>query len=275
MRRIYNEVTITLSVKTKDGSVNILSSLAKALQVLEAFAPERPELSTIDLSRLLDMDKSAVSRIVVTLRHFGYLQKNEQTNKYSLGSKCIDLGSRAMHRYKETDICDVSTPFLQELSHNIEEVVHLGVLEGEDVVTLRKFGGGQMVTVNTRVGGRYPAHSCSLGKVLLSGLSDAELDQVLASVNLVKRTPKTVTDLQMVRQGIQDVRRQGFAYEDEESFVGICCLAVPITDYQGHIIASISVTVPKQRGGEERMKELLSHLQKAGMDISSQIGGHF
>lgn len=221
------------------------------------------------------MDKSAVSRICVTLRHFGYLQKNESTSKYSLGSKLIDLGSQVIHRYRQMDICDVARPCLQQLSEDIQEVVHLAVLDGHDVITLRKFGGDQMVTVNTKVGARYPAHSCSLGKALLSGKPEEDLKAFLASAPLVQRTPNTVVDPQKILEDVRTAGDRGYAYEDEESFPGICCVAVPIKDYEGHVTAAISATIPKQRGGDARMEVIRKHLEETGKEISSKIGGTY
>jgi DNA-binding IclR family transcriptional regulator len=254
--------------------LKLLSSVSKAFRVLEAFSPERQELSTTELSKLLRMDKSSVSRIVLTLQHHGYLNKNTLNAKYRLGAKFVDLGNQVLQRYDQLDIGEVATPFLRRLSDAVREVVHLGILDNGDVVTLKKMGGGQIVTVDTKVGGRYPAYACALGKVLLSGLSDEKLQQVLDSEALIPRTPYTIVELPTLLKEIASVREQGYAFEQEESFLGICCVAVPIKDHVGAVLAAVSATVPKQRSDERRMKEILLHVVETGQRISKEIHGN-
>ena len=168
--------------------MKLLASVVKTLRVLETFSAERQELSTIELSKLLGMDKSSVSRIVVTLQHHGYLIKNSLNGKYRLGAKFIDLGNQVLNRYDELDIGEIAAPFLRRLSDTVKEVVHLGILDNQDVVTLKKMNGGQIVTVDTKVGGRYPAYACALGKVLLAGLSEEKRRQARARSDSTMRT---------------------------------------------------------------------------------------
>jgi IclR family KDG regulon transcriptional repressor len=253
--------------------LKLLSSVVKTLRVLEAFSAERQELSTIELSRLLEMDKSSVSRIVVTLQHHGYLNKNTLNGKYRLGAKFIDLGNQVLNRYDRLDIGEIAAPFLRQLSDTVEEVVHLGILDNQDVVTLKKMNGGQIVTVDTKVGGRYPAYACALGKVLLAGLSDEKRRQVLGRKPLVPRTPNTIVEIPSLLEEIDSVGKLGYAFEYEESFLGICCVAAPIKSPGGEVLAALSVTIPKQRSGEGRMQEIRGHATDIGERISRQIYG--
>ena len=253
--------------------MKLLSSVVKTLRVLETFSAERQELSTIELSRFLGMDKSSVSRIVVTLQHHGYLNKNALNGKYRLGAKFIDLGNQVLNRYDDLDIGEIAAPFLRRLSDTVKEVVHLGILDNQDVVTLKKMNGGQIVTVDTKVGGRYPAYACALGKVLLAGLSDEKRRQVLGSKPLVPRTPNTIVELACLLEEIDSVGKLGYAFEYEESFLGICCVAAPIKSSSGDVLAALSVTIPKQRSDERRMLEIRRHATDIGGRISRQIYG--
>lgn len=253
--------------------MTLLSSLVKTLRVLEAYSAERQELSTIELSRILEMDKSSVSRIVVTLHHRGYLHKNVLNGKYRLGGKFIDLGNQVLSRYDRLDIGEIAAPFLRELANTIREVVHLGILDGGEVVTLTKMDGGQIVTVDTKVGGRYPAYACALGKVLLAGLPNDELSRLMGAGPLPARTPKTIVEVPAVLEELERGRRAGYAREDEESFVGICCVAAPIKDHGGRVLAALSATIPKQRSDEERMERVIRHVRETGERISGQVYG--
>jgi DNA-binding IclR family transcriptional regulator len=253
--------------------LKLLSSVVKTLRVLEAFSTERQELSTSELSRLLGMDKSSVSRIVVTLQHQGYLNRNGLNGRYRLGAKLIDLGNQVLQRYDRLDLGETAAPYLRELSNRIREVVHLGILDRAEVVTLKKMDGGQIVTVDTKVGGRYPAHACALGKVLLAGLSQDERVDILDGTTLTRRTPNTIVELPALMDELVKVRRKGYADEDEESFLGICCVAAPIKGPDGTVLAALSATIPKQRGDQKRMHEIRRHLVEAGRRISEQIYG--
>ena len=253
--------------------MKLLASVVKTIRVLEAFSPQRQELSTIELSKLLEMDKSSVSRIVVTLQAQGYLRKNTLNGKYRLGAKFIDLGNQVLDRYDQLDIGETAGPFLRGLSDTIKEVVHLGILDNQDVVTLKKMNGGQIVTVDTKIGGRYPAYSCALGKVLLAGLSGERRLEVLNLRPLTPRTPHTIVEIPAVLQEIGSVAERGYAFEYEESFLGICCVAAPIKNRDGEVLAALSAAIPKQRSGEGRMKEILRHVIETGGQISKQIHG--
>jgi IclR family KDG regulon transcriptional repressor len=253
--------------------VKLLASVEKTLRVLEAYSADRQELSTIDLSRLLNIDKSSASRIVVTLQHHGYLSRNPATGKYRLGAKLVDLGNQVLDRYDQLDVAEVAAPFLRELARRIEEVVHLGILDNQEVINLKKEGGGQIVTVDTKVGGRYPAHACALGKVLLAGISPEELGRLLSSHALQRRTPHTIVEVPALENEIRRVREQGYAFEYEESFIGLCCVAAPIQGHGGRVVAAVSATVPKQRSDRARMEEILGHVRETGALISRQIRG--
>lgn len=252
--------------------MKLLSSLSKTLRVLEAFSEERQHLSTIELSRLLEMDKSSVSRIVMTLTHHGYLNKSQTNGKYYLGAKFIDLGNQVLHRFDQLDIGDIAAPYLHELSEEIKETVHLAVLDNKEVVTIKKMDGGQIVKVDTKVGRRYPAYACALGKVLLSGLSELEFKKTMEDVTFIPRTPNTIVDLSVLKEELERVRRQGYAYEDEESFLGICCLAAPVKNYKGRVLAAVSATIPKQRMDTSRLEETAEEIKRCGEKISNQIG---
>ncbi len=252
--------------------MKLLSSLSKTLRVLESFSEERQQLSTIELSRLLDMDKSSVSRIVMTLTHHGYLNKSQSTGKYYLGAKFIDLGNQVLHRFDQLDIGDIAAPYLHELSEKIKETVHLAVLDNREVVTIKKMDGRQIVKVDTKVGRRYPAYACALGKVLLGGLSELEFKKTMEGVTFVPRTPNTIESLPALIDELERVRKQGYAYEDEESFPGICCAAAPVKNYKGRVLAAVSATVPKQRMDASRLKEIVLEIKECGEKISGQIG---
>jgi len=247
----------------------VLSSVKRTFQVLDVFTSNQPELSLTEISSKLRSDKSSISRILVTLTSAGFLERNPMNRKYRLGWKLVDLGNRVLSRYN--DIRECANPFLEELGQKITEIVHLSILDGNQIVYLEKKGVGQTLTVATQIGGRSPAHSSAMGKVLLSGLSQNELSDILAASPLIRFTPNTITEIPKLRKHLEEIRNQGFAIDNEESFLGIKCVAAPIKNANGKILAAVSASVPTQRMGRERLKEIRTYVLETAHRISQQI----
>jgi IclR family KDG regulon transcriptional repressor len=245
-----------------------LSSVKKALKVLQTFTEKRTELGVTQIANLLTSHKSSVSRILMTLMAEGFVEKNPLTNKYRLGMKLVDLGNLALSRF---DLKEYASPRLEALAQETNEIIHLAILDKDEILYIDKKGAGQVLTVATRVGGRNPAHACGMGKVLLSGLPQEELMKLLSSAPLKRYTPTTITEIPKLLKEFEKIRRQGFAIDNEESFPGIKCVAAPITDGRGNVIAAMSATVPTQRMEKERMRELAALVTECARQISEQI----
>jgi len=248
--------------------MNILSSVKKSLEVLQVFSGDQLEMSVTEISKVLNSHKSSISRILITLASEGFVEKNPQTNKYRLGLKLLELAGLVMQRY---DLREHAGPHMEELAQELGEIVHLALLDGNEIFYLEKKGQGQALTVATKVGGRHPAHASAMGKVLLSGLSKRELADVLAIGPLVKYTPYTITEVPELLKELDRVRERGFALDDEEGFLGIRCVAAPIYNREGKIICAISTTVPKQRMGDRRTNEIRKQIVETTRLISERI----
>ena len=248
--------------------MQILSSVKKALELLDHFTVERPERSLAEISREVDAHKSSVFRVLTTLEAAGFLEKDPQSGKYRLGLKILDLAGRVLGRY---DIRQVAAPFMEELARETEEVIHLAVLDGADIVYLEKKGQGQILTVATRVGGRNPAYASSMGKILLADLSEPELKAILGRGKLKKLTPNTIDEITKLIDELAVIREQGFALDNEETFPGIRCVVAPIRNARGRVIAAVSVTVPSQRMDDKRIRELWRLVTNTARMISERV----
>jgi DNA-binding IclR family transcriptional regulator len=248
--------------------MKLLSSVKNALKVLETFSADRPELSLTEISKLLESHKSSTFRILMTLASEGFVEKNPSNNKYRLGLRILELANRVMGR---DDLRDVAGPELENLARKTGEIIHLSILDRNEIVYLEKKGEGQFLTVATKIGGRSPAHASAMGKVLLSGLSGQELSGVLAPGPLARFTPNTITEMPVLISELEKVRNQGFAIDDEEAFPGIRCVAAPIRGRGGRIVAAISATVPRQRMAHQRMNEIRKEMTETARMISERI----
>lgn len=248
--------------------MQMLSSVKKALELLDHFTAERPELSLAEISREVDAHKSSVFRVLTTLEAVGFLEKDPRSGKYRLGLKILDLAGRVWGSH---DIRQIAAPYMEDLARETGEVIHLAVLDGADIVYLEKKGQGQILTVATRVGGRNPAYASSMGKILLADLSESELNGVLGGGKLKKLTPNTITEIPRLLEELKRIREQGFALDNEETFPGIRCVGAPIRGAGGRVIAAVSITVPAQRMSDERVRELWRLVTNTARMISGRV----
>jgi DNA-binding IclR family transcriptional regulator len=172
---------------------------------------------------------------------------------------------------KRFDLKELATPFLEGLAAKTNEIIHLAVLDKNQIIYIDKRGKEQVLTVATRIGGRHLAYCSAMGKVLLAGLPQERLNEVLAMGPLRRFTPTTITQVLILRKELERVQKQGFAIDNEESFAGIKCVAAPIGNNQGEVVAAISATVPKLRMGKERTKELIQLVTQCAQRISERM----
>ena len=247
-----------------------LSSVKRALSVLELFSVEQPELSLAEIARHMDVHKSSVLRILATLESSGMVARDGRSGKYRLGLKILELAGQVLSRY---DLRSVAAPYMEDLARRAGEIVHLAIRDGDQIVYLDKKGQGQVLTVATRVGGRHPAYASAMGKVLLAALPPEECSSLIRGKPLPRLTEHTITDPEALAQELARTRAQGFALDNEESFPGISCVAAPIRDRSGRVAAAISLTVPVQRMGAARREELRGLVVETARAISSQSAG--
>ena len=250
--------------------MQILSSVKKALELLDHFTAERPELSLAELTREVDAHKSSVFRVLTTLEVAGFVEKDPRSGRYRLGLKILDLAGRVWGR---NDIRQVASPYMEDLARETGEIIHLAVLDGSDIVYLEKKGPaqGQALTVATRIGGRNPAYASSMGKVLLADLPDGEVRKIVGRGKLTVLTPNTITEMPRLLEELERIRKQGYGMDNEETFPGVRCVGAPIRDASGKVIAAVSVTVPIQRMGDERVRELWRMLTHTARMISERV----
>jgi IclR family acetate operon transcriptional repressor len=248
--------------------VPILSSVSKALSLLDAFSAEKPEFSLSELAKRAGAHKSSTFRLLATLEAHGFVQKNGQTHGYRLGWKLTELAGRLLGG---CELRELAAPFMEELAAKSGEIVHLSVLDGAEIVYLDKRGRSQPLTVSTSVGGRSPAHASAMGKVLLAGLPAGEAGRLLGARPLRRFTPATITDRRELARELAAIRRQGYALDNEETFPGIRCVAAPLRDGEGRTVAAVSVTVPAPRLGARRQNELKKLVVETADRISERI----
>lgn len=222
-----------------EDSRDYVQSLARGLSVLRAFDGEHPRLSLADIATRTELSRAAARRLVLTLQHLGYVRGVGRG--YALSPSVLELGFGYLG---SLNITDLAQPLLEDLARTVNQSSSMAVLDGQSIVYVLRVPGRRIMSVTLGVGARLPAFSASMGRVLLSGLDDAELQTWLAQCHPVKHTPHTVTDLHRLRRLIADVREQGYAYVEQELELGLCSIAVPVRNAEGRIATAINVSMP-------------------------------
>jgi DNA-binding IclR family transcriptional regulator len=246
----------------------ILQSVDHALAVLESFDAATPELGVTTLSSRLKLAKSTVYRLLSTLAARGYVYQNPATGKYRLGLKAFEVGSLAV---SQLTVREVAIPLLEKLRDITKETVHLGVRDGEAVIYIDKIETPHAMRMYSRTGRRAPLHCTALGKVLLAFAPAAEAARLLRR-GLRRYTPNTVTDPDVLGKELGKIREDGYALDQEEFEEGLKCVAAPLWDYSGTVVASAGIAGPHIRMTAERLPDLIPLVRDTAGEISARLG---
>lgn len=236
------------------GDFRPVKSAGRVLEVLEALAVEGP-LNLRDLAAHLHVPKSSMHALLRTMQWRGWLETDATGTLYGLGVRSVIAGSA----YVDGDaVVRQTAPALDQLAAQTGETVHLGRLEGSDVVYLAKRESVHPLRLFSSVGRRLPVHSVALGKAILAELTP-EAALACLPAELAPVTPSTITDPARLMADLEEVRRAGYAVDDEESTVGLRCFAVALRQRSGTRDA-ISISVPVVRLGDGRQDEIVDLL---------------
>jgi len=255
--------------KIKKGRYNV-RVLERSLRLLEALA-DGNSASLSDLSEKLDISSSTTFRLLATLVNYGYIEHNDRTGGYRLGLGCLELASGYL---KTNDIRRIALPELVELRDLTMETIHLGILDQMEVVYLEKLENLHAIGfMGSGVGRRSHAYCTGLGKVLLADLELQEVRRHFEHIKLISFTKQTITNIDLLIQHLEQVRVQGYALDINEHEADVQCVATPIRDIEGKVVAAISVSGPKNRMNlQNNRQDLIEITRKTADKISSQLG---
>jgi len=239
-----------------------------ALSILETLGTV-PSMGVTELARKLGLGKSSVYRLLATLARCGYVEKNPQNDRYQLTYRLFAVGSPAADRL---GLREAAHPVMERLAAETGETVNLGVLDGTRVVNLHKVESRHLLRMHMEVGGGVPAHATALGKVLLAALEPSKLSERLGGRRLARLTRRTIGDRATLRRALARIRAQGFAIDDEECSLGLRCVAAPIRDHRGAVVAALSISGPSHRLPGEILSHLAETVQAAGQEVSQRLG---
>jgi DNA-binding IclR family transcriptional regulator len=245
-----------------------LSSVANAIRLIKAFSDEQYEIGISDLGKRLQLPKSTVHRLASTLIDAGMLEQNTETGKYRLGLVIFELGSLVR---RKMDFSSEAKPYLMSLREKTGETVHLAILDQTSIIYVNSLESKHAIRMTMDVGVRKPAYCTAEGKVLLAFQPPEAVERIIAP-GLPERTSNTIVDPDAFLQELATIRTRGYAFDDEESELGLRCIAAPVRDYHGNVIAATSVAGPAQRLTKKVLISYAPDVLSAGEAISLRLG---
>jgi len=214
-------------------------AVERAFAILEATAGQNGGLTNAEISRRLSIPKSSASYILRTLERSGYLRREPASGRYQLGLKLLNLGRGVLAGY---ELREIALAAMRSLVERTGLTAHLAVLDRSEAVYIEKVEAPGFIKMDTWVGRRMFVHSTSVGKVLVAHLPRPDVEAIIREQGFKKRTPKTITTSGRFFSELGRVRAQGYAVDDEENSIGARCLAVPVFDEHGAVVAAIGLS---------------------------------
>jgi DNA-binding IclR family transcriptional regulator len=254
------------SSQTRDNSS--IQSIERAAAIMRCFTEHEPELALTELSRLTQLHKSTVARILATLQKEGFVGKNVTTGKYRLGVGLISLAGVALGRL---DVRGAAYNFVETLVQHTQESASVSVLEDRETVIILHTPSPKPVRYVNWIGRRLPLHCTASGKILLSGMDEEGRARALAGT-LRRYTDHTIVDPDTLAKELEQVCSQGIALALEEHEQGYNAIAAPIRNLDGNVVGAISVSGPAFRLPAETLLGFSEVLRDTAINVSAEMG---
>lgn len=247
--------------------MNELGTTGRVLTLLEILSKEK-ELNLERISERTHIPKVTALRLLTTLCKVKYIVKN-QNDSYSLTLRMFSVGSRALDW---TEIIEISRPVVEKLKDDLQETIHMGILEDSKAVYIMKEESSHTVRMYSRVGKNIPLYCSGIGKCLLAFQDEEYIDEYIAKTDLIRRATKTITDKEKLKEELATIKGRGYSFDDEENEGGIFCISTPIFNHEGRIEAALSVSWPIYRIENEQVPNFIEMIKSASDEISVLLG---
>lgn len=258
------------ALKQNSEGIKKNQSLRKALQILEGMSKIKGPARLQDIAKSIGIPQSTLLRFLNTYIDFGYVGQDPSTSFYYLTLKLAEIGSQAKGNFPFQHsltkyIKDISSRFNESSSLCVEHDMQMVYIATEE-------GPGRMLQTLQRIGRIAPMHATGVGKLHLLNYSDVQLGALEKKYGFPKYTEHTITDMESLKREIDKVREQGYAIDDEECEEGVRCVAVPVRDFSGSVVAGISLSAPLTRLDLRRMDEIIRYLKNISVTASRELG---
>ncbi|PNE17920.1 transcriptional regulator, IclR family protein [Mesotoga sp. Brook.08.YT.4.2.5.1] len=246
-----------------------MQSVERIVRIVNSFSLEKSKLSLDDLTKKSGLPKATVYRIAEALCKEHMLEKDTLTSTYRIGIKLFELGSLYLSSMR---LKDVAFTEMEKLHLKTGETIHMGILDGNEVVSIEGFESSRSLHTKLLIGKRAPLYCTAVGKAILAFLPDADREEMIEALDLVPQTSRTITDKNTLREELETIRLRGTAFDKGENEEGVACVGAPVFDSSGEVVASISISGPIFRMGEKMMFEYSNLLKEVVERISATQG---
>lgn len=243
--------------------------LIKASKILDYLATAEQGDILKNIAEEVKMTPSTTLKILDTLLLIGYVSRNETSKTYTLGPALAKYSNKF---FEQSLLKDTASNILEDLQTKVDETIHLGVLNGSELVYLDKLEPKkQSIFMSSKVGMSRPLYSTGMGKVFLSNYTEDDLSRYFSEVRLESYTEKTITNKFVLKKELEIIKETEVAYDDEEMEKDCFCIAMPINNHKGEIEGAFSVSMPKFRGTDENIDYVIDEMKKAKEEIEKNL----
>lgn len=246
----------------------MIQSIERGITVLEILEKEKL-VSVVDIARKLEINKSSAHRLLATLESKHIVEKDKVTKKYKLGLGLLKFANRVLG---DMEITQIAKPYLEELVVVTQESSHLCVLSKNKAVFVDQKKSSEIISISASIGDEEPVYCSAVGKNLIAFLPKDELEKVLDTIEFKAFTPRTITSKQALLTHLEKIREQGYAIDDEEIYSGVRCVAAPIRNHEGKVVAAIGISGPASRIQLEKIDKYASSVKEVAMKVSRKLG---
>jgi DNA-binding IclR family transcriptional regulator len=254
---------------TVDNDRYSIRAVDRAIDVIQCLAEREEPLNADDITAATGLPKSTVFRVLATLVGRGFLERDNDRQTYSFGTLALLVGVRALGNL---DVRRVARPVIEQLTEATGETVHLSVLNEQSALCVDKIDSKRSVRMSSFVGFRDPLHCSGVGKTLLAFQDEAVREALIARMGFERHTERTITDPEALRSHLREIVTQGYAVDREEIEKGLSCVAAPIRDHTGKVIAAISNSGPTYRLDDAAIRDLIPVVLAHANRISTALG---
>lgn len=242
-------------------------ALERGLSILEVLSKSKHGLTLSQLRRSLELPKSSAHSLLLTFERHGYLHRDDNSGRYRLGLRLCDLANSALAGVM---LRDHAAPLLIQLRISTQLTTHMAVLEQDEVVLIEKLT-PLASHVNSWIGKRMDVHCTALGKALIAYLPEEQVEGLVRRRGLLRHNDNTIPSLKRLKQELEQVRRQGYAIDDEEEEIRVRCLGAPILNANNQAVAAISITGTTDQVNADNREDLVAKVKAAAAAIAAEV----
>ncbi|WLD93702.1 IclR family transcriptional regulator [Alkalihalobacillus sp. AL-G] len=244
----------------------VVRAVDRALEILNCFSSKKSQLSIGEICGITGLTKSTSFRLLASLEHKGFIEKDEKSHQYKLGVKLLELGNVVQESF---NLRDSALPVMKDLAEKTGETVNVNIIQGHNRVCIEKIDGKHALRKVSEVGLLLPLYRGASGKLLLAF---CEPDQIIEILNIAKDHQTPHDYINNLKIELFTIREKGYSTSVNERLDGTASVSAPIRDHTGNVIAGITISGPSIRFTDEKIAQFIEDVIGAGKSISSRLG---